>query len=237
MKKSDTCTCKVVLKAEWQDYKVNVFPFDRCYLGRILAPRECRESKKTKINKKLQQAAEINQEKNNFKQNKQELWDEHRVATFSYPFKEESKVTLPLGFDHTTMHPLGLLDPPYFSFSLWIWWLKIHFWCKPNRQKGNLFCMLRARDHLYCSQLGENTAYNKNKIYLIFVHKADLILFRIFKTPQWWTKNKFWTPVIVPHMVTEPFITADRHLTLSATTESHFYYHFTYSLHWLLHPM
>lgn len=41
-----------------------------------------------------------------------------RVATFSYPFKEESNVTLPLGFDCTTMHPMGLLDPRYFSFTL-----------------------------------------------------------------------------------------------------------------------
>lgn len=42
----------------------------------------------------------------------------HRVATFSYPFKEESNVTLPLGFDCTTMQLMELLDSPNFSFTL-----------------------------------------------------------------------------------------------------------------------
>lgn len=39
--------CNVVLEVEWQDYKVNGFPFERCYLGSILIPREFRKRKKT----------------------------------------------------------------------------------------------------------------------------------------------------------------------------------------------
>lgn len=52
VKKSDTCMCNAVLKAEWQDYKVKGFPFKRCYLGRILIPKEFRERKKTKYKQK-----------------------------------------------------------------------------------------------------------------------------------------------------------------------------------------
>ena len=44
--------CNVVLKAEWQDYKVNGFPFERCYLGRIPTPREFRKRKETKYKQK-----------------------------------------------------------------------------------------------------------------------------------------------------------------------------------------
>lgn len=190
----------VVLRAEWQDYKVSGFPFDRCYLSRILAPRECRKRKMTKRNKNWQQAAKTNQVQKYFKTKYTRIMRDEklRVSTFTYPFKEESNVTLPLRFDCTTMHLMGLLDPPNFSFTLRICWLKTYFWYKPNRENGNLFCILRAKDYLYCSPPGENTAYDKDKTYLIFVHKPDLILFGVFKISQWWNKNKFWTPVIIP---------------------------------------
>lgn len=52
MKKSDTCVSNV-LKAEWQNYKVNGFPFERCYLGRILTSQEFKKrKKKTKYKQK-----------------------------------------------------------------------------------------------------------------------------------------------------------------------------------------
>lgn len=92
-------------------------------------------------------------------------------------------------FDHATMHPVRLLDPLNFSLTLNMGGcqLKIHFWYNPSktylltRENGNLLCRLRTKDHFYCSWPWENTAYNKDKAYLIFVHKADVILFGVFR--------------------------------------------------------
>jgi len=36
-------------------------------------------------------------------------------------------------------------------------------------------------DHFYCSLPVENIAYDEDKTYLIFVHRADLILFGVFR--------------------------------------------------------